>query len=176
MNLPDQQARERALDTTRSFIVQAPAGAGKTELLMQRYLALLACVRQPESILAITFTRKAAAEMRRRVLEALDRAAGPRPEKPHQQRTWELARRARERDEKLGWQVAACPHRLQIRTIDSFCAALVRRMPWLSRLCASRNRRRPPGNLPRRRARHRTTGRVRRSRPHDRAPSPSPGQ
>lgn len=136
MNLPDAQARERALDTSRSFIVQAPAGAGKTELLMQRYLALLARVRQPESILAITFTRKAAAEMRRRVLEALERAAGPRPEKPHEQRTWELAVKARERDKQLGWQVAAYPHRLQIRTIDSFCAALVRRMPWLSRLGA----------------------------------------
>ena len=136
MNLPDQQARERALDTARSFIVQAPAGAGKTELLMQRYLALLARVRRPESILAITFTRKAAGEMRRRVLEALDRAAGPPPAKPHERRTWELAVKARERDQKLGWQIVACPHRLQIRTIDSFCAALVRRMPWLSRLGA----------------------------------------
>ena len=136
MNLPDEQARERALDTTRSFIVQAPAGAGKTELLMQRYLALLARVRRPESILAITFTRKAAGEMRRRVLEALERAAGPRPDKPHEQRTWELAVKVRERDKQLGWQVAAYPHRLQIRTIDSFCAALVRRMPWLSRLGA----------------------------------------
>lgn len=134
MRLADQAARDRALDVRRSFIVQAPAGSGKTQLLMQRYLALLGIVALPESILAITFTRKAAAEMRRRVLDALARAAGPEPEAEHERRTWRLARAARERDSRLGWNLAQNPHRLQIRTIDSFCAALVRRMPWLSQL------------------------------------------
>jgi len=131
----DAAARARALDVTGSFLVQAPAGSGKTELLTDRILALLATVDRPEDIVAITFTRKAAAEMHARVLEKLDAArdATPPPE-PHRRQSWELARRVLARDAERDWGLLAHPARLGVRTIDAFCSALVRRMPWLSEL------------------------------------------
>jgi hypothetical protein len=70
--LQDSAARAAALDPRRSFIVQAPAGSGKTELLVRRYIELLTTVQQPEEPVAITFTIKAAAKMRQRVLEKID--------------------------------------------------------------------------------------------------------
>jgi ATP-dependent helicase/nuclease subunit A len=134
--IADAAARARALTPDQSFIVQAPAGSGKTELLTQRYLRLLSCVDHPEEIVAITFTRKAANEMRNRVLEALEKAKGSRPEMPNEAATWELAKAALARDETEGWNVIASPERLRVSTIDSFCAALTRQMPMLSRLGA----------------------------------------
>src|SRR5712691_4691198 len=71
--LADAPARERALDITRSFIVQAPAGSGKTDLLVKRYTKLLGVVEKPEEILAITFTIKAAAEMKARITQTLEK-------------------------------------------------------------------------------------------------------
>lgn len=134
MLIPDLDAREAALAPTRSFIVQAPAGSGKTELLIQRYLGLLASVNEPEEIVAITFTRKAAAEMRERVLQAFAQViAGKAPESAHERRTHELARAAMARDGARGWRISDSPARLRIQTIDSLCAALTRQMPMLSK-------------------------------------------
>ena len=130
----DHAARLRALNPAESFLVQAPAGSGKTELLTDRILALLATVSRPEEIVAITFTRKAASEMHARVLSKLGEAQGPAPESEHARRSWELARAALARDAELGWQLLHHPARLAIRTIDSFCASLVRGMPCLSGL------------------------------------------
>ncbi|WP_188590584.1 UvrD-helicase domain-containing protein, partial [Achromobacter denitrificans] len=130
----DHAARAAALDPTRSFLVQAPAGSGKTELLTDRILALLATVSRPEEIVAITFTRKAASEMHARVLSKLRRGLDGPPEAMHERRSWELARAALARNAEQGWHLLDHPARLAIRTIDSFCAGLVRSMPWLSEL------------------------------------------
>lgn len=129
----DWAVRERATDPRESFLVQAPAGSGKTELLTDRILALLAIVGRPEEIVAITFTRKAAAEMHERVLEKLRRAENPEPpEAAHALKSWTLGRAALARDREFGWALLQHPARLSIRTIDAFCASLVRNMPWLS--------------------------------------------
>lgn len=129
----DAQVRLRAIDPRRSFIVQAPAGSGKTELLTDRILKLLATVRRPEEIVAITFTRKAAAEMHERVLHKLQKGLLENPpEATHEHASWELARAALKQDREMGWQLLQHPARLTIRTIDAFCASLVRAMPWLS--------------------------------------------
>ena len=90
----DQANRKRALELT-SFIVEAPAGAGKTELLTQRYLKLLQTVNAPEEVIAITFTNKAAAEMRLRILDSLIAAANLTPPLlPHKQITYDLSLKA----------------------------------------------------------------------------------
>lgn len=135
--LLDAAERAAALDITRSFCVQAPAGSGKTELLTQRLLKLLAHVERPEEILAFTFTRKAAAEMRERLLhhlraaqarEALPVAERPVLE-PHREQTHRLARAVLERDAALGWALLDNPQRLRLNTIDSFTAWLTAQLP-----------------------------------------------
>ena len=131
----DQAARDRALDVGTSFIVQAPAGSGKTELLTQRCLALLPTLTQPESLLAITFTRKAAAEMRERILGALREVQAPGTGTPRlEPRTRELARAALAADARHGWGLIANPSRLRIQTIDALNLGLARRLPVLSGL------------------------------------------
>ena len=130
----DWQERQKAVDINLSCIVQAPAGSGKTELLVQRLLALLAVADSPEEILSITFTRKAAGEMKLRLLQALERASDEQqPEEGHAAETWKRARAVLERDQEKGWNLLQNPSRLQLMTIDSFCAFLTRRMPWLAR-------------------------------------------
>ncbi|MBI4998438.1 MAG: UvrD-helicase domain-containing protein [Rhodocyclales bacterium] len=132
----DAASRRRALEPG-SFIVEAPAGAGKTELLTQRVLMLLGRVDEPEEIVAITFTNKAAAEMRHRIIEALQRAAkGDVPAEPHKRITYDLATAALARSAHHDWQLLDHPGRLRVTTIDAFCAGLARQMPVLSRFGA----------------------------------------
>ena len=66
----DGELREKALHLS-SFIVEAPAGSGKTSLLTDRFLKLLTVVDMPEEIVAITFTKKAASEMKAKIIERI---------------------------------------------------------------------------------------------------------
>ena len=133
----DEKNRETALDASCSFIVQAPAGSGKTELLTHRFLALLSYVEEPEECLAITFTRKAAHEMRARIIKALVLASKSVLSMDSQQRrTYQLAKKALVRNKQKAWNLLENPHRLKIQTIDSFCSNVTRRMPLASRFGA----------------------------------------
>lgn len=134
MNQPlDYLARQRALDPLTSFAVSAPAGSGKTGLLTQRLLKLLSLCDNPEEVLAITFTRKAAGEMQERVIKALwDAKEKPQPSNPHDQLTWELATALLAHDSQKKWNLLQCPQRLRIQTIDSLCSGIARQLPIAS--------------------------------------------
>ena len=133
----DAAARLAALDISSSVILQAPAGSGKTTILTQRFLALLGVVEVPEAILAMTFTRKAAAEMRERILGALRAAAQEGPAREEDRPTWELARAARQRALALGWRLEEHPARLRILTIDALNHSLAAAVPVGTRGAAS---------------------------------------
>jgi len=132
--LVDGKEREEALNPDNSYIIQAPAGSGKTGLLVQRILALLKRVDNPEEVLALTFTRKAASEMRDRIIQALIEAeSGEKPEEDYKLTSWLLARDVLARDVEKSWGLRLNPGRLRIMTIDSLNANLVSQMPLLSR-------------------------------------------
>ncbi|RPI50545.1 MAG: hypothetical protein EHM55_21130, partial [Acidobacteria bacterium] len=110
--LPDAAARERAVDPAHNVVLEASAGTGKTHVLVDRYLNLLSKGVEPANILAITFTRKAAAEMRGRILAELRKradSAGP--------------------DAKLWRDVREQSGDIAISTIDAFCLSLLREFP-----------------------------------------------
>jgi ATP-dependent helicase/nuclease subunit A len=125
----DQAARERAIQAQGSVLVQAPAGSGKTTLLAQRYLRLLSVVDAPERILALTFTRRAAQEMRDRVLSALSAARLDRCPENMNGETWSLAITARRHLAQRNLDVERQPSRLRIETIDAFNAWLAAQLP-----------------------------------------------
>ena len=110
--MSDSAARTHAVDPTQNVVLEASAGTGKTRVLVERYVNLLRAGVDPDHILAITFTRKAAAEMRERIIERLREAS----------RQSEFDRgRWRELKERLG--------DIAISTIDAFCLSLLRESP-----------------------------------------------
>jgi ATP-dependent exoDNAse (exonuclease V) beta subunit len=120
----------------RSILVQAPAGSGKTDLLTRRFLRLLAEVEEPGQVVAITFTKAAAAEMRHRILAELEKAAANDTLAPAADAfsMEALAQRALNHSRALGWNLLDLPAQLRISTIDSFCRDLALQQPLLSGL------------------------------------------
>jgi ATP-dependent helicase/nuclease subunit A len=108
----DRDARARAVDPRYNVALEASAGTGKTRVLVDRYVNLLQAGVDPVNILAITFTRKAAAEMRDRIMATL-RAAAVRGEIAPAR--W---RSLRDRTSDIA-----------ISTIDAFCLSLLREFP-----------------------------------------------
>lgn len=153
---PDREQRERALDPDRSVLVRAPAGSGKTDLLTRRFLKLLGRVDEPSQVVAITFTRAAAAEMRHRIVTELEKAAlhpqgGTFIDKFSMEA---LADEALRRSRALGWELLEIPAQLQISTIDSFCRELALQQPLLSGIGGSLEVAEQPMELYRRAARY----------------------
>jgi ATP-dependent helicase/nuclease subunit A len=111
-DLPDAAARRHAVDPSQNVVLEASAGTGKTRVLVERYVNLVRAGVEPDHILAITFTRKAAAEMRQRIIDRLKEAS----------RLSELdAARWRDVKERLG--------DIAVSTIDAFCLSLLREFP-----------------------------------------------
>ena len=129
----DKKARKQAVKPDKSFIVRAPAGSGKTDLLIARYLKLLSLADSPEEIVAVTFTNKATNEMRRKILNYLDEARlNNKAESEHTKYMISLANNVLKRDKERNWHLNDSPDRLRIQTIDELCAFLTRRMPILA--------------------------------------------
>jgi ATP-dependent helicase/nuclease subunit A len=111
-DLVDAGARRIAVDPAQNVVLEASAGTGKTRVLVERYVNLLRAGVDPDHILAITFTRKAAAEMRQRILDRLKEAS----------RLSQFdAARWRDLKTRLG--------DIGISTIDAFCLSLLREFP-----------------------------------------------
>ncbi|GAB3369973.1 UvrD-helicase domain-containing protein [Spongiibacter taiwanensis] len=134
---PDQAHRDRAVDPRVSVLLRAPAGSGKTGVLLLRYLRCLLTVAHPEQVVAITFTNKAAGEIKERVIGALQRGNAP-AENAFESDINEVVEKVLQRDAELGWQLLENSARLRIATFDSFCGSLTRRMPLLSGMGAAR--------------------------------------
>ncbi len=116
MNLTPNQ--HRALDINRHICVTAGAGSGKTTVLVGRYLELLKQDNvKPEQVVAITFTDKAAAEMKGRIIEELN--------EPHNS----------EFRERHIEQMNSAP----ISTIHSFCGNILREFPFQAGVPANFN-------------------------------------
>ena len=117
----DNKTREEVINPESSFLVQAPAGSGKTTTLARRILQLLTVVEDPKEIIAISFTNKAAAEMHVKVMEQYDE-----PENR------EVVKKIKARAKECKWDEGFMDL-LEIMTIDSLASKITRQAPLLSK-------------------------------------------
>ena len=134
----DQQQRDKALSISDSFIVQAPAGSGKTELITQRYLKLLSCADVPENILVMTFTNKAVDELKHRIINSLAKASLAPPKESHKLTTFNLACQVLRQSNEHEWDLLNNPSRIKIITIDSLSSLIVSKYPSIEELIPPR--------------------------------------
>ncbi len=134
----DQQQRDKALSISDSFIVQAPAGSGKTELITQRYLKLLSCADEPENILVMTFTNKAVDELKHRIINSLAKASLAPPKESHKLTTFNLACQVLRQSNEHEWDLLNNPSRIKIITIDSLSSLIVSKYPSIEALIPPR--------------------------------------
>ncbi len=123
-----------ACDPRRSVAVEACAGAGKTWMLVSRILRALLEGCAPHDILAITFTKKAAGEMRQRLSEWLEDFSQAAPEQLTQELVMrgispQAAQNLREPLQNLYQTLLVQGRPVQIRTFHSWFAALLRTAP-----------------------------------------------
>jgi ATP-dependent helicase/nuclease subunit A len=151
---PDQAQRERALAPDMNVLVQAPAGSGKTDLLTRRFLRLLSEVDDPAQIVAITFTKAAAAEMRHRIVSELEKAAASADDGDGNAFSMStLAAHALRRLTEREWPIEDLPAQMRITTIDAFCREIAVQQPLLGGLGGALDIADDPDELYRRAAR-----------------------
>ncbi len=132
--ISDINERLAALETSQSCHVEAPAGSGKTHLLTSRFLKLLSEVNHPQEILALTFTKKAAGEMRSRVIGTFLRAVNETPSRDTDDVFLvELARMALQKHRRHRSLLFSIDG-LNIMTFHSFCYHISKRAPLESSL------------------------------------------
>ncbi|HXM40242.1 MAG TPA: UvrD-helicase domain-containing protein [Bryobacteraceae bacterium] len=116
----DAAARERIRNSLgESLIVEASAGTGKTSELIRRIVRVLAAGTPVEKIVAVTFTHKAAGELKIRLREQLDKARAASADGPERAHLEDALKRLEE---------------AAIGTIHGFCAQILRERPVEARI------------------------------------------